>query len=142
MLPIITQLWLISESERGTKNLLDNSDRSDYVLFAIEQPENDLHPRLQGLLTDVFVASIQAAKDKGIDLRLVIETHSETLVNRLGDLVAKKSISHEDINLLLFDPTEDPSNVKVRTNHFDADGYLTADWPIGFFNMEFDWNVD
>jgi hypothetical protein len=38
---------------------------------------------------------------------LVIETHSEVLVNRLGHLVADKKINAEDINIVLFEPSKD-----------------------------------
>ncbi len=137
ILPIITQLWFLSEftkvsSRISPRRLLCDSP----IVFAIEQPELHLHPRLQGVLTEVFVKSIQSAKERGIDLRLVIETHSEVLINKLGYLVAEKRISSEDINIVLFDKLDHSKEIKVRTSQFDSEGYLSEDWPLGFFDMD------
>ncbi|MEQ9372019.1 MAG: AAA family ATPase [Coleofasciculus chthonoplastes F3-SA18-01] len=138
LLPIITQLWLLCEApERRAEGNLGRQTSQTPVVFAIEQPELHLHPRLQGILTDVLVASVKAAKDKNINFRLVIETHSEVLVNRLGHLVADKKINAEDINIVLFEPSNDNESIITRTSKFDSDGYL-IDWPLGFFEMEFE----
>lgn len=138
LLPIITQLWLLCEApERRAEGNLGRQTSQTPVVFAIEQPELHLHPRLQGILTDVLVASVKAAKDKNINFRLVIETHSEVLVNRLGHLVADKKINAEDINIVLFEPSKDKESIVTRTSKFDSDGYL-IDWPLGFFEMEFE----
>jgi predicted ATPase len=135
ILPVITQLWLLSEESDFLSNERISRNQPRPVIFAIEQPELHLHPRLQGVLTDVFVAAIQAAKDKGIDLRLIIETHSKILVNRLGHLIYKNTISAEDVNIVLFEAGEDSGKVTVKTSHFDDEGYL-IDWPLGFFEMD------
>jgi len=137
VLPIITQLWLLSVFPKSKTQLIPNSLNAEtgIVTYAIEQPELHLHPRLQGTLTDAFVTAINTAKNNDIDLRLVIETHSEVLVNRLGHLVAEKKISPDDINIVLFEPSEESGEIQVRTSQFDAEGYL-ENWPLGFFEME------
>jgi len=84
ILPIITQLWLLSVFPKFQTKSASHSVNERIVTYAIEQPELHLHPRLQGTLTDAFVAAINTARNNDIDLRLVIETHSEVLVNRLG----------------------------------------------------------
>ncbi|MDB9514496.1 AAA family ATPase [Kamptonema animale CS-326] len=126
ILPVITQLWLLSSSNRGNRGT---------ITYAIEQPELHLHPRLQGTLTDALVKSITAAKDNDIDLRLMIETHSEVLVNRLGQLIAEGKISPDEINIVLFEPSDKLGEVTIRNVQFDSDGYL-LNWPLGFFEME------
>lgn len=139
ILPIITQLWLLCQSaysQTSHLNLILEVELPN--IFAIEQPELHLHPRLQGTLTDAFVKSIEAAKEENIDLRLILETHSEILINRLGYLVAEHKVSPDDINIVIFEPSEESDNIKVKTAKFDAEGYLTDDWPLGFFNMELD----
>ena len=140
ILPVITQLWLLSSAlpKRGgalpkRERVGRGRDNISPVIFAIEQPEFHLHPRLQGVLTDAFVKSIKAAKANEIDLRLMIETHSEALVNRLGDLVADGTIAAEDINIVLFEPAGEPDKVNVRIAEFDSEGYL-VNWALGFFN--------
>ncbi|WP_071782513.1 MULTISPECIES: AAA family ATPase [Planktothrix] len=135
ILPIITQLWLLSVFPKFQTKSASHSVNERIVTYAIEQPELHLHPRLQGTLTDTFVAAINTARNNDIDLRLVIETHSEVLVNRLGHLVAEKKISPDDINIVLFEPSEESGEIQVRTSQFDAEGYL-ENWPLGFFEME------
>ena len=128
ILPVITQLWLLSSFSARRVN-------RGTITYAIEQPELHLHPRLQGTLTDALVKSIKAAKNKNIDLRLMIETHSEVLVNRLGQLIAEGKISPDEINIVLFEPSDKPGEVTIRNVQFDSDGYL-LNWPLGFFEME------
>ena len=126
ILPVITQLWLLSSFRRVNRGT---------ITYAIEQPELHLHPRLQGTLTDALVKSIKAAKEKKIQLCLMIETHSEVLVNRLGQLVAEGKISPDQINIVLFEPSDKLGEVTIRNAQFDSDGYL-LNWPLGFFEME------
>lgn len=135
ILPVITQLWLLSSLPKA--NIQPNSRRVSRgtITYAIEQPELHLHPRLQGTLTDALVKSIKAANEKKIQLRLMIETHSEVLVNRLGQLVAEGKISPDEINIVLFEPSDKPGEVTIRNAQFDSDGYL-LNWPLGFFEME------
>ena len=54
------------------------------ITFAIEQPELHLHPLFQARLADAFCNIVREARRSKSDLRLVIETHSETMVNRFG----------------------------------------------------------
>lgn len=129
ILPIITQLWFLSSSSKPHQRILGT------VTYAIEQPELHLHPRLQGNLTDALIASIKVAKNNNINLRLVIETHSEVLVNRLGTLVAEGEISPNEISIVLFEPSDKSKEITIRNSHFDSDGYL-VDWPLGFFDMD------
>ena len=145
ILPIITQLWFLCQFSEDSRQRLPRLGSNPFlvrrkppIIFAIEQPELHLHPRLQGTLTDAFVQSIEAAEKDNIDLRLILETHSEILINRLGYLVAENKVSPDDINIVIFEPSEESDNVKVKTAKFDAEGYLTDDWPLGFFNMELD----
>ncbi|MBD2293003.1 AAA family ATPase [Anabaena sphaerica FACHB-251] len=135
ILPIITQLWFLSSSTKHKSDLGFYQRNKGTVTYAIEQPELHLHPRLQGSLTDALVAAIKAAKDNNIDLRLIIETHSEVLINRLGHLIDDKKISPDDINIVLFEPSYQSGEITIRNSHFDSEGYL-MNWPLGFFNME------
>lgn len=136
ILPIITQLWFLSFALKRPSQARLRRYPQVPITYTIEQPELHLHPRLQGILTDVFVKSVEIAKENGIDLRLIIETHSETMVNRLGHLVAENRILSDSINLVLFEPSDIAGEVRVRTTKFDNEGYL-SDWPIGFFEMEY-----
>ncbi len=82
---------------------------------------------------DVFVNIIKEGKDKGVDIKIIFETHSETMINRLGLLVALGKVKKEDVNLLFFD--KEKSTTKIESKCFDEQGILTG-WPIDFFAPE------
>jgi predicted ATPase len=129
ILPILTQLWwLLKKSRRSSMN-------SSPITFAIEQPELHLHPKLQALLADAFIAAVNEAKGKGIDLRLIIETHSPTLINRLGHRIAKGKISKDEVSVVLFNRSSSLDPVHIDIASYDDDGFLD-NWPIGFFEPD------
>lgn len=131
ILPILTQLWAIGY-QRGRRPRASSSRRDIPVTFSIEQPELHLHPYLQSQLIDAFIASVDAARDIGVDLRLLLETHSETIVNRIGNRVYSRAIDKSQVNVVLFEKkgVDDPTSIQTST--YDDKGYL-VNWPFGFF---------
>lgn len=125
ILPIITQLWDLSTRSRSSKTPAP-------LVVAIEQPELHLHPGLQAKLAKAFIASIQLAKENNYQLQLLLETHSETIVNYFGRAITRGEIEKEDVSVLLFDKPIDARTATVQISGYDQDGYLT-DWPVGFF---------
>jgi predicted ATPase len=107
------------------------------ALLAIEQPELHLHPAHQALLADALVGelTVNVSDESSLNKRMhfLIETHSETLVNRLGELIAAGKILHSDVQVILFEALEDDTRLTdVRTSPFASTGEL-VDWPYGFF---------
>lgn len=129
MIPILIQLWLMGEHRN------ELTVRGLPRIFAIEQPELHLHPRLQAKLADVFVSTIQAAKKMRLDVRLIIETHSETMINRFGNRIADGALDHSSINVLIFEKNNDSKATSIMRSGYDEEGYLTK-WPYGFFRPE------
>lgn len=130
VLPILTQLWWLGKK----------SNRLNYrsfipLVFAIEQPELHLHPKLQAFLADSFITAVKSAKELGIDLRLIIETHSETIINRFGHQIANKNLDRDDINVVLFERKELDNSVSIRVSYYNEEGFL-INWPLGFFEPE------
>jgi predicted ATPase len=106
--------------------LLANPGKS---LVIVEQPELHLHPRLEQILGDFFIACIRSGR------RLLIETHSEHLVNRLRLRIAEdlKDELSQSIKILF---AEQQNGVTHYQEHgIDKDGTLAADWPEGFFDL-------
>ncbi|MBU0689174.1 MAG: AAA family ATPase [Gammaproteobacteria bacterium] len=64
----------------------------------IQQPEVHLHPRAQASL-GTFFSTLVAVEHK----KFVIETHSDYLVDRIRQEIAKKTIKHSDVSLLYFE---------------------------------------
>jgi hypothetical protein len=127
MLPVLAQLWSM-QALPGRRSRLLTSD----LTFAIEQPELHLHPGLQARLADTMTRAITSARKKQVGLTLVVETHSEAMVNRIGHLIARGQLKSEDAAVVLFEPSHNGKGSTVRTATFDSDGYL-QNWPFGFF---------
>ena len=129
ILPIITQLWVLSTSIRRPVG------EATPLVIAIEQPELHLHPALQAKLANAFRASIELAKKNHCNLQLLIETHSETIVNFFGRAIARKIMSPKDVSVVLFEKKREQNQTEVRISQYDEAGYL-QNWPLGFFVPE------
>lgn len=134
ILPILMQIWVISY-QKSRRSRSSQTSKNVPVVFTIEQPELHLHPYLQAQLIDAFITSIRAADEIGVDLRLLLETHSETIVNRLGSRISSNAISNSQVNVVLFEKKGADEPTIVRNSSYDSDGYL-LNWPFGFFEPD------
>lgn len=130
MLPVLAQLWSMRPSSHGQflSSLLSMSDS----IFVIEQPELHLHPALQARLADTMCRAVSSSRLGELGLTLVVETHSEAIVNRIGGLIADGKLDSNLVSVVLFEPSRNGKGSTVRTATFDSEGYL-QDWPFGFF---------
>lgn len=128
VLPVLGQIWWAWNSHPATYS------RSGAIV-AIEQPELHLHPAHQALLADALAAAPKGQNGKSI--HYLIETHSETLVNRLGELIGDGRLEADDVQIVIFEAQGDDEErtTKVSISHFDEHGRL-IDWPYGFFQPE------
>jgi len=98
-------------------------------LVLIEQPELHLHPAMQLRLADFLLACARSGR------QIMIETHSEHLVNRLRLHVAQDETSTTgDLVQLLFAEQED-GVTSYRTSQINPLGGLSEDWPRGFLDV-------
>ena len=128
ILPVLGQIWWATNKPSISPFPL-KSPTSQFI--AIEQPELHLHPAHQALLADMFVGAVSEQKDR--HLCFIVETHSETMINRLGSLVADGKVSPDTIEIIIFaeDPDDD-MRARAASSRFQSDGTL-IDWPYGFF---------
>lgn len=111
----------------------DPSDgRTPTSLLAIEQPELHLHPAHQAKLAQMLVGAYLESRKADREVRLVVETHSEALVNGLGMLIHEGKLNASDAQIVLFDQDAATRQTIVRLAGYDDDGAL-CDWPFGFF---------
>ncbi|MBP5552788.1 MAG: AAA family ATPase [Spirochaetales bacterium] len=103
-------------------------ERNIPICIAIEEPEIHLHPRYQSLLADMFVG---AYFNYGI--HFIVETHSEYLIRKLQNLVARGSIKPDALSILYVEDGND-SDEKVREIGIAEDGRLTSAFGPGFFD--------
>lgn len=141
ILPIIVMLWKITQEAKKFGSYANapsffRKNRNSSFYVAIEQPELHLHPAMQAQLTNVFAKCIALAKTNNFDLKIIIETHSETIINRIGNLVYKDKIFSDDVNLLMFGDTDkNHINTKIESVKYNSEGIIDG-WPMGFFYPE------
>ncbi|MDE7457074.1 MAG: AAA family ATPase [Prevotella sp.] len=130
LLPILAIIW----------NALNNRRKKFYhpyiihetKFIVIEQPELHLHPRILTMFAEVLCNIASNSNKKDTDIRFIIETHSETIINKIGSLIMSEKANENDVNLVLFNAKNEGLNNYVEQATFDEKGYLN-NWPIGFF---------
>lgn len=97
----------------------------------IEEPEINLHPKLQSQLADLFIEA-----NKEFDIQFIIETHSEYLIRKLQFLTAKGQIKPEETSIYyLQHPDRVPQGEKqVKKIEINKDGTLSDEFGSGFFD--------
>ena len=135
ILPIITQLWELSSRKKTESDDFQLFDQTTPLVIAIEQPELHLHPSVQAKLAKAFVASIDLARENGNELQLILETHSEKIVNYFGKAIAKNKLSPDNVSVILFERNPDSGVTTVKNSTYDSEGFL-LNWPYGFFDAE------
>ena len=92
----------------------------------LEQPEIHLHPSVQMGLADVF---IDVAKNRNV--QIILESHSEHLLNRLQRRLAEQKINSNDIAMYFCDSFSQLNNLNI-----DLYGNI-LNWPVDFFGNQF-----
>lgn len=129
VMPIIVQIWtLINKPKSGIIEGINYT-------YAIEQPELHLHPRMQAKIAEVLAKTVTLSQKSGVKLNLIIETHSEAIINKIGLMVSKGEISHEDTNIIVFSKKNESSPSDIEISKYNEEGSL-INWPYGFFDIE------
>lgn len=88
----------------------------------LEQPEIHLHPSVQAGLADVLLDAVQTRK-----IQIILESHSEHLLQRLQRRIAEEEIAASDIKLY-FCQTKNKGTSKLIPLQLDLLGNIT-NWP-------------
>lgn len=139
VLPVLAQCWM---------TYYGVSDVQTPSLLAIEQPELHLHPALQAKLGDLFATIVNLPKElnsessrRDVETQLLVETHSQSLIDRLGELICDGKLSLNDVQVLLFEKNSKTGSTQIRTSEFNKSGIL-QNWPVGFLSALGIENVD
>lgn len=111
------------------------SKKGDVLL--IENPEVHLHPKLQANLADLFLYAVNNGR------KLIIETHSEYIINRTRYLVKKSTETLSDkINIYFSEKVfaEGDSFIHNQEISIDDAGQL-SNWPEDFFDQSYIENI-
>ena len=100
-------------------------------LLLVENPEVHLHPAGQATMGE-FMAEVAAA-----GVQVIIETHSDHVLNGVRRAVKKRMLPGHDVALYFFRPRSGDAadgEAQVYTPSMDADGNIDS-WPEGFFDQ-------
>jgi len=92
-------------------------------IVMLEQPEIHLHPSSRGNLLDVLLACMSDTK------RLIVETHSTELINKLRLRVIENPELADKINIVFIEEGRDGAD--LRQLELNSQGMLD-EWPDGF----------
>ena len=109
VLPVVTLLYYVPEGST----------------VVLEQPEIHLHPAVQSALADVFIDAIERRS-----IQIVLESHSEHLLQRLQLRIAEEALTPDDVALYFVDIESGRSS--LTSLDVDPLGYI-SNWPPGFF---------
>lgn len=135
VLPIITKLWHTTFAAVNNAGYYARFrfKEFDKTTILMEQPELHLHPAMQAKIADTLVKTVNFTREAGNCATLIIETHSQALINRLGRRIREGKILPEDINVLIFQKDIESKNSYIKQISFTENGQL-RDWPYGFFD--------
>ena len=112
--------------------IIEGVASQDDSILCVEEPETNLHPRLQAKIPDLMIDTI--ADEPGKRKQWVVETHSELLVRRIQTRIAQGDISPSDVSVIYVDPDDDDcEGSSVKQLRLDENGYWLDEWPQGFF---------
>ena len=103
----------------------------------MEQPELHLHPAYQAKIADAFITTIERMEDQKREANLIVETHSETIINRLGRRIREGLLRASDVNVVIFNKTLLDSHTTVEEYSYNGNGQI-KNWPYGFFDPDKD----
>jgi len=96
--------------------------------FIVENPEAHLHPSAQSKIGS-FLAMVA---NSGVNV--IVETHSDHVINGIQLAVAKNEVKQEAVNINFFNQSENSSQPEVETIGINEKGELSK-WPKGFFDQ-------
>lgn len=137
VLPILTKLWYAHSKKKLNRYRYSNQYILNNVTL-IEQPELHLHPAMQAIVADAlvdFMNFVPLLDQHELRDILIVETHSQTIINRIGRRIRENTLSPDDVNVLLFQRDSLNADSEIRIAQFNEKGQLT-NWPFGFFDPE------
>ena len=103
------------------------SKHEDLLIF--EQPELHLHPLLQQQLADFLLIFVRDGR------QILVETHSEHLVNRLRTQVAADDTNQTGNLIKLLFAEQSDGVTSYRESEINEFGGVSEDWPEGFLDL-------
>lgn len=132
VLPIIVSCLIRSNTHNYNKKTLATQKIIRKIIerpfVVIENPEAHLHPRAQSELGKFL------GKMANEGVQIVIETHSDHIINGIRKAVKEKIISCDNVLFNFFERGNDLGSNIIKEIRIKEDGKLSA-WPKGFFDQ-------
>jgi predicted ATPase len=104
------------------------------ALILLENPEAHLHPQGQARMGELM------ARAASIGMQIVVETHSDHILNGIRLSVHRGRLKPQDVDLHFFLPDQNSTDSLLVSPKIDRNGRLDQ-WPNGFFD-EWDKSLD
>lgn len=131
LLPIVTMIWNALKS--SSKPIFYRGRGKSPKYIVIEQPELHLHPRLQAKFGTMLANVIEGSE--GSNLKFIIETHSEAILNSIGVQIEKKKLHSDKVNVILFNADAEGYDNYIEEVKYNERGFLDH-WPTGFLSED------
>ena len=130
ILPILANIWkdLFYEDVLGKRVSYCSTS-----LVLIEQPELHLHPRFQRKFAELLAKCVKQLNKSGKDVRFIIETHSQDILNSVGRSIAYGDFDAKLVNIYLFNAQKENMDKYIEKASYSREGFL-ENWPVGFFD--------
>ncbi len=101
--------------------------KGDFII--LENPEAHLHPRAQRIIGELL------AQTAATGAQIVVETHSDHILNGIRISVKERNISPEEVKMFFFmkEDVGNKYNVNIYSPQMDGEGNIDI-WPEGFFD--------
>lgn len=103
----------------------------EHSTIILEHPELHLHPSVQMGLADVLIEAIQTRH-----IQIILESHSEHLLNRIQRRMAEEKLALEEVALYFCDMDEDGA-AKMEELKLNEYGEI-SNYPPDFFGNQFE----
>lgn len=98
-------------------------------ILLIENPETYLHPKGQSRLGMLMSLAANAG------VQIIVETHSDHIVNGIRVAVKKKQIEKEKVTMHFFERKPELNlNTQVKSLTLNDEGKIVQEWPADFFD--------
>lgn len=134
MILLLCLATILREYEPQSIVALEESDQLCYPTIIIEEPEQNLHPKVQSLLADLFLYL-----NKEYHCKFVVETHSEYLIRKTQVLVSKEnyednSSMKENNPFMVYYFDGENEKKPYYPMEYRTDGNFSNEFGTGFFD--------
>jgi predicted ATPase len=123
----------IFETEKNQSLVINKNKFIDkQPFFYLEEPESNLHPNWQSLLMELIIDI-----NKKFGIRFIIETHSEYMIRKIQNLIAKKESSYDSFMIYYFNNLKERKNFDlpvITQMKINENGLLNQSFGPGFFD--------